>query len=299
MSAHLQEQWARLAHRGGVHLIILPNDPDAAHAALRDHYETHVAPREGAAWIRDPWTRKAMHELTSKHGFSFHDQPGIAPHSGYMVSTMPEHEEAHPMSALAKNPAIVKKYHAAHADVLKDPSHYMGAWEDHGRAYFDVSRHTHNEDEARQLATAHNQDAYYDLNKKKSVYVRASRAAVASTDSGHLTLYHGTTASNVDAIKRDGLRPPSSVMSSQWPMLTTSKEQAARYTSGRENPVVMEFHVPHHKVWHSGNTKAELWPGDSHNVYGHEATAYAVKDRLSPEHLKAVHPVHRAEGALL
>lgn len=180
MRTHLQEQWARLAHRGGVHFIILPNHPGEAHAALHEHYLTHVAPREGATWIHDPWTRDAMHELTSKHGFSIHDYPGIAPHKGFMVSTMPEAEEAHPMSELAHKPDLVRAYHDAHAEPLKDKRNFMGAWEDHGRAYFDISQHTDDEEMARKMAQDHNQDAYYDLNKKKSVYVRASRAAAAS-----------------------------------------------------------------------------------------------------------------------
>lgn len=121
-----------------------------------------------------------MHELTSKHGFSFHDHPGIGPHKGFMVSTMPEAEEVHPMSKLASNPSILKDYHARHAEHLKNKSAFMGAWESHGQAFLDVSQHTHDEGEARQLAEAHNQDAYYSLKDHKSIFVRPPRKAVAS-----------------------------------------------------------------------------------------------------------------------
>jgi hypothetical protein len=102
------------------------------------------------------------------------------------------------------------------------------------------------------------------------------------------TLYHGTQRQHVDSIRERGLTPPQGVNPAGWPMLTTSHEQAARYAS-RENPVVLEFHVPTERTDYRAEDGV-LWPGQEHHVYGHQATAYGIKGRVPGDMLAAVHP---------
>ncbi len=119
----------------------------------------------------------------------------------------------------------------------------------------------------------------------------AVHAGLVKTATVTITMYHGTLAANVEAIKREGLRPPPGVMESRWPMLTTSREQAARYMGGRPGAVVLEYRVPADKVWASGSSDAVLWPAETHGVYGFEAMAYGIKGSLPSTYLVAVHPI--------
>lgn len=98
------------------------------------------------------------------------------------------------------------------------------------------------------------------------------------------TLYHGTRPEYVDAIKNEGLKPPEGVQSAGWPMLTTSHDQAARYGMG----AVVEYSVPRH-VMDYRHPEGALWPGQAHNVYGHDATAYGVKGSLPGKYITKVH----------
>lgn len=98
------------------------------------------------------------------------------------------------------------------------------------------------------------------------------------------TLYHGTSPDKVDAIRSEGLKPPEGVQPAAWFMLTTSKDQATRYGSG----AVVQYDVPDH-VMDYRHPEGALWPGQAHNVYGHEATAYGVKGALPGKYIKDVH----------
>jgi hypothetical protein len=98
------------------------------------------------------------------------------------------------------------------------------------------------------------------------------------------TLYHGTSPDNVDSIRSEGLKPPESVQPAMWPMLTTSRDQAARYGRG----AVVEYSVPSH-VMDYRHPEGALWPGQSHDVYGHDATAYGIKGALPGKYIKKVH----------
>ena len=117
-----------------------------------------------------------------------------------------------------------------------------------------------------------------------------------------LTLYHGTLASRIPAIKAEGLKPPPGVSPAGWFMLTTSFEQAARYTPDRpDDPsVVLEYRLPENMIYAFSNPNrgnAVLWPGQPHNVYGFDATAYAVKDVLPSRYLHEVHSLRRTAAA--
>jgi len=121
---------------------------------------------------------------------------------------------------------------------------------------------------------------------------------VAGSDD--VTLYHGTLAKHVPAIKAEGLRAPDGVNALTWYMLTSSREQAASYTGGQPDAVVLEYRVP--RALTQRGPERVLFGGIEHDVYGVRATVYAIKGALSSEHLVAVHPVPRtaarAEGML-
>lgn len=59
--------------------------------------------------------------------------------------------------------------------------------------------------------------------------------------------YHGTSRKNAEGIRKEGLRPPPGV-GVGWTMLTTNREQAARYAVGQSGDVVLHFRVPHDEV---------------------------------------------------
>lgn len=98
------------------------------------------------------------------------------------------------------------------------------------------------------------------------------------------TLYHGTSSEAVGKIRKHGLKPPEGVQPARWYMLTTSREQAARYGRGK----TLEYRIPHEAMDYR-HDKGVLWPGAEHNVYGHQATAYGVKGAVPPEYLHAEH----------
>lgn len=120
-------------------------------------------------------------------------------------------------------------------------------------------------------------------------WVRSLGSLISATASSSMTLYHGTRAEYVPQIKSEGLKPPSSVNPWTWYMLTTSKEQAARY-SPFEDSVVLEFEVPLDGGSAQGQENSYLGLGRPHNVYGYSATAYGVaKGPLPTEYLVAEH----------
>ena len=131
-----------------------------------------------------------------------------------------------------------------------------------------------------------------ELPKVRSVarVIRNSTAGVhRDLPSGPITLYHGTTAANGAAIKASDLRPPAGVNPWTWYMLTTSKEQAARY-SMKDDSVVLEFRFTPEQV------DQYLGLAQEHNVYGFEAEAYGVAHPIPGSLVVATHPV--ASGRL-
>ena len=115
----------------------------------------------------------------------------------------------------------------------------------------------------------------------------------AADDGGDLVLYHGTLAKNIDGIRQKGLVSPPGVNGAGWPMLTTDYAQAARYTSGRPDSVVLEYHVPRNRLFenrHDSDVDPLLWPGDIHSAYDFpEAVGYGIKSPLTQDYLRRVH----------
>lgn len=116
-----------------------------------------------------------------------------------------------------------------------------------------------------------------------------------------LVLYHGTTADCLDGIRSTGLTPPSTVNPAGWPMLTTSFDQAARYTSGKPGGVVLEYGVPRSRMWESrfdSEDEPLLWPGDIHSAYEYpDAVGYGIKGALPQEYLRKVHHLNTERTA--
>lgn len=110
-----------------------------------------------------------------------------------------------------------------------------------------------------------------------------------------LILYHGTGADSVPHIQQNGLMHPPSVSPAGWPMLTTSFDQAKAYAT-RDNPVVLEYHVPAnltYSLWRTHRTGEEpyLWDAQDHSAYDYPAQSYALKRPLPASFLHAVHSV--------
>lgn len=112
-----------------------------------------------------------------------------------------------------------------------------------------------------------------------------------------LILYHGTGADSVPHIQQNGLMHPPGVSPAGWPMLTTDFDQAKAYAT-RDNPVVLEYHVPANLTygrWRTHRTGEEpyLWDAEPHTAYDYPAQSYALKRPLPATFLRAVHPVQR------
>lgn len=108
------------------------------------------------------------------------------------------------------------------------------------------------------------------------------------------TLYHGTTADRVDAITKEGLRPPEHV-GQKWFMLTSKKEVAEEFAHGYQRtgtPVVMEYRIP-------ASTKRyteHLWPGAALNYNGSGDHQYAIRKAIPQKYLVKVHSMPLTAG---
>lgn len=100
--------------------------------------------------------------------------------------------------------------------------------------------------------------------------------------------FHGTRAKHLESIQSEGLRAPKGVNHLRWPMLTTSREQAAAYTAGHDDAVVLEYRLS------PDEQKNHLASPIDHDVYGHAATAYSVREPLPGALLSSVDPVRHS-----
>jgi hypothetical protein len=99
-----------------------------------------------------------------------------------------------------------------------------------------------------------------------------------------VTLYHGTSREAAGRILCEGLRAPAHIMHpAGWLMLTTSRGQAARYGRG----AVLTFEIPADEMSYR-HERGRVWPGEAHNVYGFDATAYAPKGIIPAEYVTDV-----------
>ena len=110
-------------------------------------------------------------------GFTYDPEHGGMPKEGYALSIHQGHE--HVIKATELTPAALREYLDKHGDFIKaNPGAHVGAWYDKeaGKWYLDVSHVTHSRTEAEHLAKANNQEAFYDLAKHETVYVKSGNA---------------------------------------------------------------------------------------------------------------------------
>ena len=136
--------------------------------------------------------------------------------------------------------------------------------------------------------------AWAEHEKARNIHSHNTIRCAADDD---LILYHGTGADSVPHIQQNGLMHPPGVSPAGWPMLTTDFDQAKAYAT-RDNPVVLEYHVPANLTygrWRTHRTGEEpyLWDAEPHTAYDYPAQSYALKRPLPATFLHAIHPVQR------
>ena len=129
------------------------------------------------------------------------------------------------------------------------------------------------------------------------VAIRLAHNTIRCAADDDLILYHGTGADSVPHIQQNGLMHPPGVSPAGWPMLTTDFDQAKAYAT-RDNPVVLEYHVPANLTYgrwrtHRSGEEPYLWDAEPHTAYDYPAQSYALKRPLPATFLRAVHPVQR------
>jgi len=129
------------------------------------------------------------------------------------------------------------------------------------------------------------EDGNWDPDEEKD-FVPVPKTAAAQD----VVLYHGTSPEGLEHVRQNGLSTPASVMHpASWPMLTDNFDQAARYSRGK----VIEYHfTPDELDYHNGL----LWPGQEHNVYDQQATAYAPQ-HVPADRIVKVHDVGRTAAS--
>lgn len=108
-------------------------------------------------------------------GFTIDPRTGAAESSGFFVSVHPEHEVAVPVESMDST-ALLAYVHQKR-EVLEKEGNYCGGWHDPetGIVSLDVSSKAESAEEARRLAAAHDQVAFFDAQTFDSVEVDASQ----------------------------------------------------------------------------------------------------------------------------
>lgn len=184
MSAHLRRAWAVLheAYNGArFQHVYLPADPHEAYTALT--HLSRTASRRTA--LEDHhYDHARLADVIAEGGFSHHPTHGT-PDKGYMVS----HDDdgsgiatVHHVSELT--PEHIAAHREASAHLLKNPNTFQGGWHDtdDGQVYLDVSRHHHDEHEARKFAVEQRQKAYFNTHTFDTHYLSPRHDPLALKD---------------------------------------------------------------------------------------------------------------------
>ena len=102
---------------------------------------------------------------------------GDVPHEGFAVAGITDAsgtkvESMYDREVTAKD---VRSYMSAHADQLKEPNAYMGAWVDAGKTFLDVSQVFSDRSAALDAARQRDEIAVFDLAKFESVYTMSDQ----------------------------------------------------------------------------------------------------------------------------
>lgn len=110
---------------------------------------------------------KRLHE---SGGFTYNPIAQLSPTRGFMVSPYPQREHVIEGKVTGRD---IMRYVRHNADLLGQPGHFLGGWfdESSGKTYLDVSVRAKSGRAAARLAKTHNQYAYFDLGKMRTVNV--------------------------------------------------------------------------------------------------------------------------------
>lgn len=115
------------------------------------------------------------------HGFTWDPDSGEIVTAGFAVSPYPENsvtiEDIPSMSAASVEDAI-ESFASDNAALLADANSYLGGWHDPdtGTVWLDISIVTDSADEARTIATDHDQLAFFDLQMLESIDTESTDA---------------------------------------------------------------------------------------------------------------------------
>lgn len=133
------------------------------------------AEKGGAGKINPEGMQSMLSRVAEKDGgFTYQPLSDREPKGGYAVSIYPDRSFAKDVNALQF--ADLKRYVRANKDLLSQPDHFIGAWHDPetDKVYLDISIVSDDEKKAADLASRHDQIAYFDLGKGASVTVNRS-----------------------------------------------------------------------------------------------------------------------------
>jgi hypothetical protein len=138
--------------------------------APRDVSESPDVPREmPEEKVLSRYASRIAAMAEKKGGASFDVAAGKSPTKGFATSLYPDRTQLVKKGQLT--PEVIKDFMQKNADLLAQPSHIMGTWNDKksGKTYLDVSYVAPNENIAKHAAEMYNQKAYWDIKGQKEV----------------------------------------------------------------------------------------------------------------------------------
>lgn len=126
--------------------------------------------------LRQQWDdadEHLLHKVIAEFGFTYHPLDGTSPTAGFALSPYRDRERILDVKTLTADD--LEQYLIDNEDIWSRPDHYFGAWynTEDGKVYLDVSIVVSEPAEAERLSAKHKQEAYYDIEKGETVYVRA------------------------------------------------------------------------------------------------------------------------------
>lgn len=126
--------------------------------------------------LREQWDdddEHLLHKVIAEFGFTYRPLDGTSPTAGFALSPYRDRERILDVKTLTADD--LEQYLIDNEDIWSRPDHYFGAWynTEDGKVYLDVSIVVSEPAEAERLSAKHKQEAYYDIEKGETVYVRA------------------------------------------------------------------------------------------------------------------------------
>ena len=130
-----------------------------------------------------------------------------------------------------------------------------------------------------------------------TIAIRVARRFLAAD---FVTVFHGTNASHLSAIKSRGLVSPTGYSSGRWYMVAEDYDSARFHANnaddeGEINPIVIEFRVPTEpKILNNGSKKMMwdgfpyLWKPQVMSWEGHSTRWFALRQPLPPAFIQRV-----------